>query len=86
MAVSEPLISIITPTFNRERTITLAVESVLAQSYKHWELLVIDDGSQDGTRERLSGYLDDDRIQYHYQENQGQSIARNLGLQYARGH
>lgn len=85
MAAPEPLVSIITPTFNRERTITLAVESVLAQSYKHWELLVIDDGSRDGTRERLSSYLEDDRIQYHFQENQGQSIARNLGLQYARG-
>lgn len=85
MAVSEPLISIITPTFNRERTIPLAIESVLAQSYTHWELLIIDDGSEDGTRERLSSYLEDDRIQYHFQENQSQSIARNLGLQYARG-
>ncbi|KPQ27041.1 MAG: Glycosyltransferases involved in cell wall biogenesis [Marinobacter excellens HL-55] len=85
MAASEPLISIITPTFNREHTITLAVESVLAQSYKHWELLIIDDGSQDGTRERLSRYLEDDRIHYYFQDNQGQSIARNLALQRARG-
>jgi len=85
VATSEPLISIITPTFNRERTITLAVESVLAQSYKHWELLIIDDGSLDGTGDRLSSYLEDDRIQYHFQENQGQSIARNQGLQHARG-
>jgi len=85
VATSEPLISIITPTFNRERTIPLAVESVLAQSYGNWELLIIDDGSRDSTRERLSSYLEDDRIQYFFQENQGQSIARNLGLEHARG-
>lgn len=85
MAASRPLISIITPTFNRERTITLAVESVLAQSYQHWELLIIDDGSVDGTREKLSSYLEDGRIQYRFQDNQGQSVARNLGLQYAQG-
>ncbi|MGC8121911.1 glycosyltransferase [Marinobacter sp. VGCF2001] len=81
----QPLISIITPTYNRERTIAQAVESVLAQSYERWELLIIDDGSEDGTREQLSGYLDDARVQYHFQENQGQSVARNRGLRYARG-
>ena len=85
MTASEPLVSVITPTFNRERTITQAVESVLAQSYPNWELIIIDDGSRDSTREKLAGYLDDSRIQYHFQENQGQSIARNLALHYARG-
>lgn len=85
MPDSDPLVSIITPTFNRERTITQAVESVLAQSYPHWELIIVDDGSRDGTREKLASYLDDERIQYHFEENQGQSIARNLALQYARG-
>ena len=85
MATQEPLISIITPTFNRELTITQAVESVLAQSYPHWELIIIDDGSRDSTREKLVSYLDDRRIQYHFQENQGQSLARNLALQYAQG-
>ncbi|MDX5385623.1 MAG: glycosyltransferase [Alteromonadaceae bacterium] len=85
MPASAPLVSIITPTFNRERTITQAVESLLAQSYPHWELIIVDDGSQDGTRESLASYLDDDRIHYHFQENQGQSIARNLALQYAQG-
>jgi glycosyltransferase involved in cell wall biosynthesis len=58
---------------------------VLAQSYPNWELIIVDDGSRDSTREKLAGYLDDPRIQYHFQENQGQSIARNLALQYARG-
>ncbi len=85
-ASAPPLVSIITPpTFNRERTITQAVESVLAQSYSHWELIIVDDGSRDSTREKLASYLDDERIHYHFQENQGQSIARNLALQYARG-
>lgn len=85
MEIDSNLISIITPTFNREKTLLPAVESVLAQSWKHWELLIIDDGSTDQTREVLSEYLQDSRIHYYYQENQGQSIARNQGLKRARG-
>lgn len=83
--LSTPLISIITPTYNREKTLSQAVESVLSQTYKNWELIIIDDGSTDNTREMLSKYLNDPRIKYRYQNNSGQSTARNHALKLYTG-
>jgi len=80
-----PKVSIITPTYNRARFIGAAVESVLAQTLPDWELLVVDDGSTDNTREVLAPYQADPRIHYIYQPNQGQSLARNAALAKARG-
>jgi glycosyltransferase involved in cell wall biosynthesis len=80
-----PLISTVIPTYNYAQFVTAAVESALAQTYPslNHEVIVVDDGSTDDTRERLAPYMD--RIRYIYQENQGLSAARNTGIREARG-
>ena len=75
-------ITAIVPTYNREATVGRAVDSVLAQVYPAAEVIVVDDGSQDGTRERLLPY--GERIRYLYQPNAGVSAARNRGASEAR--
>ena len=75
--------SVIIPTYNRAHYICEAVESVLAQTYKNVEIIVVDDGSTDGTEEVLSLYRG--RIRYFYQENRGPSAARNAGIQKSTG-
>lgn len=79
-----PLISVIIPTYNRRDFLKEAIRSVLEQSFRDFELIVVDDGSKDGTHEMIqrefSGLLT-----YLYQENQGVSRARNRGLQVAQG-
>ncbi len=82
----ERLFSIILPTYNRASFIREAIESVQAQSYENWELIIIDDGSTDDTREIVSQYEKTDaRIHYHYQENQERSAARNKGIELSKG-
>ena len=83
--MDNPLVSIITPTYEREDFIEEAVNSALGQTYKNIELLVIDDGSTDGTVDKLKQYESDPRFNYFYQDNQGQSTARNKGLSIAKG-
>lgn len=78
-------ISIIIPTFNREHKILNAVDSVLRQDYKNWELIVVDDGSTDNTRNKIFPYLSDLRIKYFYQSNRGVASARNVGILKATG-
>jgi len=78
-----PLISVIIPTYNRSSFILEAVDSVFKQTLGDFELIVVDDGSIDGTREALNKY--NGRLIYWYQDNQGVSAARNQGLQIARG-
>jgi len=78
-----PDISVIIPTYNRDEFVTKAVDSVLSQSYTSYELIVVDDGSTDNTREVLKPYMD--RISYIYQENAGVSAARNAGIMAASG-
>lgn len=85
MSLHRPLVSIITPTYNRADFIGEAVESVLVQTYPHFEFLIVDDGSDDNTSEVLAPYLSDSRIKLFRQENQGQSVARNLALAEAKG-
>jgi glycosyltransferase involved in cell wall biosynthesis len=58
---------------------------VLCQSAQNWELLLIDDGSTDGTKDKIAKYLDDPRIRYYYKENAGVSLARNYGAEKAKG-
>jgi len=79
-----PLVSVIMPAFNTAQYIGEAVDSVIAQSWSNWELIIIDDGSTDGTRDILQTYHDR-RISIVEQENRGVSAARNLGLKQARG-
>jgi len=74
-------VSVIIPTYNREDIVLNAIDSVLAQTYTPLEILIIDDGSSDGTRNLLEGRSD---IRYIYKENGGVSSARNLGIKEAK--
>ena len=76
-------VSVIIPTFNRAPLLQRAVDSVLNQTHAGFELIVVDDGSSDGTAELLAGYPDA-RIRYLHQENRGPAAARNLGIRAAR--
>jgi glycosyltransferase involved in cell wall biosynthesis len=78
-----PKVSIILPTFNRADTIMRAVKSVLAQTFQDWELVIVDDGSQDDTAALLNGL--DRRITVIRQENRGMTEARNTALRAAKG-
>ena len=78
-----PRVSAIITTYNRKDFVQEAVDSVLAQSYGDWELIVVDDGSIDGSGEALQRY--GERLLYSYQENHGVSMARNRGLELAQG-
>ena len=79
-----PLVSIILPTYNRWPTLQQAIASVQAQSYPHWELIIVDDGSSDETPHRLAE-MADPRLRCVRQPNQGRSRARNHGLSLAQG-
>jgi len=80
------LVSVITPVYNCERFIEKQISSILEQTYKNIELILIDDGSIDGTADILEKYrLIDSRIRVVSKINEGQSIARNVGLSIAKG-
>jgi len=76
-------VSIIIPTYNMAKYLPNAIDSVLAQTYKNYEIIVIDDGSTDNTRIILNKYKD--KIKYVYQKNKGLACARNTGLKYSTG-
>ena len=81
----EPLVSIIMPVYNRKNIVLSSIKSVLKQTYENFELIIVDDGSDDGTKEVLTK-LDDDRILLiFHKNNKGSSAARNSGLDVARG-
>ncbi len=83
-AQRDPLVSIIIPTFNRKHFIADAIDSCLAQTYENCEIIVVDDGSSDGTADFLRERYGD-RIELFTQVNQGPGIARNCGIAAARG-
>lgn len=78
-----PLVSAVIPTFNRAWCVTEAVASVTAQTYPSMEIIVVDDGSTDRTRQVLEPYMD--RITLLHQKNKGVSAARNLGIRESTG-
>ncbi len=84
MTNAQPLVSIIMPAYNAEMYIQEAIDSVLGQNYKNWELIIINDGSTDLTEKFIHKY-NDERIKYYYQKNAGVSVARNIGMVHAKG-
>lgn len=81
-----PLISVITPVYNAETTLSQCVDSLLAQPFTDFELILVDDGSRDASPRICDDYAAlDSRIKVLHKPNGGVSSARNLGLQYARG-
>lgn len=76
------MISIITPTYNRAHLLPRMIQSVLNQTYKDWELIIVDDGSSDNTSEIISNY-NDLRIKYYYTINSGAADSRNTGVELA---
>ena len=86
MNKTPPFFSIIIPTYNRAQPLIEAVDSVLAQDFTDFELLVIDDGSTDNTREVMSKFSTaDKRVRYIFQKNAERSAARNNGIDQALG-
>lgn len=80
--MSTPLVSVIVAVHNGERFLRPALESLFAQDYHPFEVVFVDDGSQDGSAEIAHDFPD---VHYSYQENQGLAAARNSGLRLARG-
>lgn len=82
---NKPTVSIIIPTYNRRQSIGRSIKSVLNQTYRDFELIIVDDGSTDGTREIVAGF-NDSRIRYiRHDKNRGEAAARNTGIKVARG-
>jgi glycosyltransferase involved in cell wall biosynthesis len=84
--MGDSLVSVIIPTFNRAYCLGRAIDSVLAQTHGDVEVVVIDDGSSDGTRQLVAErYGNEPRVRYHHQTNAGISAARNAGIARATG-
>lgn len=83
---SGPLVSIVMPTWNRERQLSAAIKSVMSQTYQRWELIVVDDGSTDRTRDVVRHHENSDsRIRLISRPHEGVSPARNAGIAAAEG-
>ena len=80
----QPVFTVIIPTYNRENFLKRTIDSILSQTFKDFELIIVDDGSTDHTKALIDRY-EDDRIVYFYKENGGQNSATNLGIQNAKG-
>jgi glycosyltransferase involved in cell wall biosynthesis len=83
--MEQPLISIIIPVYNGEKYLRPCIDSILHQTYQHWELLLIDDGSPDSSGAICDEYASDPRISVVHKENGGQASARNQGVAMAKG-
>lgn len=92
VAITKALtVSAVIPTYNRAHLLKNAIDSILAQTYPVHEVIVVDDGSTDGTGEMIQSYIRersaaaDAQIRYFYQENQGQAVAYNKAIERANG-
>jgi teichuronic acid biosynthesis glycosyltransferase TuaG len=84
--MTAPKVSVIMPAFNAAMFIEESIESVIAQTYENWELIIVDDGSTDETAKIVMGYASaNNKIKYYYKENERQAIARNYGTERAMG-
>ena len=81
-----PIVSVIIPCYNQGRFLAETLDSVIRQTFTHWEVIVVNDGSVDDSEQIALCYAEKDkRIRYVYQENQGVSVARNNAVRYAKG-
>lgn len=90
MRSNQKKVSVLTPSYNSERYISRLLDSVLGQTYSNVEMLIIDDGSTDGSAKIIKSYIPRFKkrgytLKYHYQHNQGQSVAINNGLKMIKG-
>lgn len=86
MSLGTELVSIITPSYNTAKYIQETIESVLAQTYTNWEMIIVDDCSTDNTDEVVKPYLADSRFKYLKNEkNSGAAVSRNRAIQEAKG-
>ena len=84
--MEKELISVIIPCYNVEKYIDRCMESVLNQTYRNLEIILVDDGSTDGTGEIIKKYAEHDhRIKILHQKNKGAGAARNAGMEIASG-
>lgn len=79
------MVSFIIPSYNRSHTVINSIESVINQTSQYWELIIVDDGSLDETREIIKPFLMDQRIRFFSQKNSGVATARNVGAKMANG-
>lgn len=85
MVDKKPTVSVILPTYNRAHLIGRSIQSILNQTYQDFEIIVVDDGSSDNTKEVINSFSDM-RIKYvRQQENRGASVARNIGIKLSKG-
>lgn len=85
MAIMKPTISIVMTCYNYENYVGRSIESVLAQTFTDYELIIINDGSTDNSDSIITSYIKDKRIHYIIQDNAGQARAKNVGIKYSRG-
>lgn len=85
--MSEYLVSIVTPVYNSEKFISETIDSIQNQTYKHWELILVDDCSSDNSYDIISKYIKyDKRIRYiKLEKNSGAAVSRNTGIKNAKG-
>ena len=82
-STDRPTVSVVIPAYNAEAFVGDAIDSVLAQTFHDFEIIVVDDGSADGTRRVVTAY--GDRVRFYQQEQAGASRARNRGIEEAHG-
>ncbi|MDH6355296.1 glycosyltransferase involved in cell wall biosynthesis [Dysgonomonas sp. PH5-45] len=85
---AQPLVTVVMPFFNEERFIAAAIDSIIEQTYKNWELLIVDDGSTDGSAAIVDSYIGTDprlRLYKRQSKQRGASVCRNIGLREAKG-